>query len=112
MNLLQFSQIPRYKLVRQNAENGWGRSTVYTDLLADDRGEWMRVSDVRDLVVGVHPPPDVVALVEALEWLRGAINATPENDKVQAGTWISTKHPRIKQIDAILAAHRKMGGDT
>lgn len=51
----------------------------------------------------------VAGLAEVLEWLRGAINATPENDKVQAGTWISTKHPRIKQIDAILAAYRKGG---
>lgn len=46
-------------------------------------------------------------LVEALEWLRGAINCTPENDKHQSGAWISTKHPRIKQIDELLAAHRK-----
>lgn len=49
----------------------------------------------------------VAQLVEALEWLRGAINATPENDKVQGGTWISTSHPRIKQIDELLASHRK-----
>lgn len=55
--------------------------------------------------------PDVAGLVEALEWLRGAINATPENDKDHVGTWISTKHPRIKQIDAILAAHLKQGGN-
>ena len=59
------------------------------------------------LYTAPQPAPDVEALVEALEWLRGTINATPENDKVQAGIWISSEHPRIKQIDAILAAHRK-----
>lgn len=52
--------------------------------------------------------PDVSTLAEALEWLRGAINRTPSsNDKYQSGTWISTNHPRIKQIDTILATYRK-----
>lgn len=53
-----------------------------------------------------QPAPDVAALVEALEWLRCAINCTPENDKHQIGAWISTNHPRIRQIDELLAARR------
>lgn len=89
----------------------WNRGHFYEGR----RKELKVVSSIQDLPVGTKlyaagPQTemlDVARLVEALEWLRGAINATPENDKYHAGTWISSKHPRIKQIDAILAAHRK-----
>lgn len=100
MNLLQFSQIPRYKLVRQNAENGWGRSIIYTDLQAHDGGEWMRVSDVRNLVVGDRPRPDVAGLVEALEEI---VKQYPNPD-------ISHENFRVhacRHAETALASHRK-----
>lgn len=67
------------------------------------------LKQIKEIIIAEEkqPAPDVSALVEALEWIRGAINCTPENDKHQSGAWISTRHPRIRQIDELLAAHRK-----
>lgn len=44
------------------------------------------------------------AVVDLLSMLRGMINCTPENDELKSGAWISTKHPTIQRIDALLAA--------
>lgn len=41
---------------------------------------------------------------ELLSRLRGLINCTPENDIDKIPVWISTKHPTIERIDALLAA--------
>lgn len=51
-----------------------------------------------------HDQGEVQRLREALNWLRGAINCTAENDVDQCGAWISTKHPMIQRIDELLAA--------
>lgn len=51
-------------------------------------------------------------LAESLTWLRGTINCTPENDKHPSGTWISTKHPRITQIDKLLANYHNQGDES
>ena len=54
-------------------------------------------------------PPATDALVEALgmlDRLRGMINCTPENDAERVPVWISTKHPVIERIDALLATYR------
>lgn len=39
-----------------------------------------------------------------LRQLRGMINCTPENDIEQTPVWISTKHPVIERIDALLSS--------
>lgn len=52
---------------------------------------------------------EVQRLREALNWLRGAINCTAENDVDQCGAWISTKHPMIQRIDELLAASAGQG---
>ncbi|WP_313308704.1 hypothetical protein [Stutzerimonas nitrititolerans] len=41
---------------------------------------------------------------ELLSRLRGLINCTPENDIDKIPVWISTKHPTIERIDALLVA--------
>lgn len=84
--------------------------TVYWPLSADD-AQLLRSAECGkgEFSGQTQPSPDVSALVEALKWLRGAINCTPENDKYQRGTWISTGHPRIKRIDALIAAYHKGG---
>ena len=41
---------------------------------------------------------------ELLSRLRGLINCTPENDIDKIPVWISTKHPTIERIDALLIA--------
>lgn len=42
--------------------------------------------------------------IELLSRLRAMINCTPENDTYRCGVWISTRHPVIERIDALLAA--------
>ena len=41
-------------------------------------------------------------LVELLAKLRQMVCATPKNDIDRSGVWISTKHPVIERIDALL----------
>lgn len=64
---------------------------------------------IRDELAAVPAPPQSDAVqsndgevIELLAKLRQMVCATPQNDMDRSGVWISTNHPVIKRIDAML----------